>query len=93
LAARHPDRVRCLVAVSTPTDPDVGVSPALLRVALSPPGIAMILGRDRSLLRRSGEAAARRMIGGDSTLDRDAVAALAHRVMADPARAGSVTQV
>jgi len=33
------------------------------------------------------------MIGDDSTLDRDAVAALAHRVMADPARAAFVTQV
>lgn len=92
LAARHPDRIRCLVAVSTPTDPDVGASPVLLRLALSRPGIALILGRDRRLLRRSGEEAARRMIGDDSTLDRDAVAALAHRVMADPARAAFVTQ-
>lgn len=33
------------------------------------------------------------MIDDDSTLGRDAVAALAHRVMADPARAGFVTQV
>lgn len=68
-AARHPDRVRCLVAVSTPTDPDVGASPAPRRLALSGLGVSLILGRDRRLLRRSGEAASRRMIGDDSTLD------------------------
>ncbi len=92
-AARHPDRVRCLVAISTPTDPDVGASPALLRLALTRPVMGLVLSRDRKLLRGSGEAAARRMIGDDSTLPKDAVAALAHRVMADPPRAAFVTQV
>jgi pimeloyl-ACP methyl ester carboxylesterase len=93
LAARHPDRVSGVVAISTPTDPDVGVSPALLRIALTRPAAALILARDRRLLRRSGEAAARHIIGEDSTLPATTVAALAHRVMADPARAAFVTQV
>jgi pimeloyl-ACP methyl ester carboxylesterase len=93
LAARHPDRVSSVVAISTPTDPDVGVSPALLRIGLTRPMVALILARDRRLLHRSAEAATRRIIGEDSTLPADAVAALAHRVMADPARAAFVTQV
>lgn len=95
LAARHPDRVSSVVAISTPTDPDVGVSPALLRIGLTRPVVALILARDRRLLHRSAEAATRRIIGEDSssTLPADAVAALAHRVMADPARAAFVTQV
>jgi pimeloyl-ACP methyl ester carboxylesterase len=93
LAARHPHRVRCLVAISTPTDPDVGVSPALLRIGCTRPVTALVLARDRRLLRRSAEAAARHIVGEDSTLPAEAVAALAHRVMADPARAAFVTQV
>jgi hypothetical protein len=34
IADRHPDGVSCLVAISTPTAPNVGVRPALLRLAL-----------------------------------------------------------
>jgi pimeloyl-ACP methyl ester carboxylesterase len=93
LAARHPDRVSGVVAISTPTDPDVGVNPALLRIGLTRPVAALVLARDRRLLHRSAEAAARRIIGEDSTLPADAVEALAHRVMADPARAAFVTHV
>jgi len=92
-AAQHPDRVHSLVAVSTPTDPDVGVSPLLLRLALNRPVLALLTARDRRLLKGTGEAAARQIIGGDSTLEKEAVAALAHRVMADPPRAAFVTQV
>lgn len=93
LAARYPDRVSSVVAISTPTDPDVGMSRALLRIGLTRPVVALILARDRRLLHGSAEAAARRIIGEDSTLPADAVAALARRVMADPARAAFVTQV
>lgn len=95
-AARHPDRVRRLVAISTPTDPDIGVSPAIFKViklAMTHPLVDLVLLRDRMLLGGSAEGAARQVIGGDSTLDRDAVAALAHRVMADPARAFFITRV
>ena len=85
--------MRALVAVSTPTDMDAGASPALIRLALNRLVIALLTTRDRRLLRGTGEAAACRMIGGDSTLDREAVAALARRVMADPSPAAFVTQV
>ena len=73
LAARHADRVRCLVAISTPTDPDVGVSPALLRIGCTRPVVALVLARDRRLLHQSAEAAARHIIGEDSTLPADSV--------------------
>lgn len=93
LAARHPDRVQCLVAVSTPTDPDVGVGSTLLRVALTRPVVSRMMSRDRKLLAEGGVAAARRMIGDDSTLPKETVSALAERVMADPDRAAFVTEV
>lgn len=93
LAARHPDKVGCLVMVSAPTGPDVGVGRTVLRIALTRPVVSRLMARDRKLLQGTGEAAARRLIGDDSTLPKDAVAALAARVVADPSRRAFVTHV
>ncbi|MDN4484373.1 alpha/beta fold hydrolase [Demequina lignilytica] len=93
LAARHPDRVRSLVLISTPTAPDIGVSPGVLRIAMTRPMLAMLMRRDRALLGSSVEDAARRMIGDDSTLGETVVERLARRVAADPSRAAYVTSV
>ena len=94
LAARHPDRVSCLVEISSPsmTYP-MPMNPVLMKAAFSRAGLALSLGLVRFMVERFPEAATRNFLQDEATLDRHAIAELARRIMSDPYRAAFVTRV
>jgi pimeloyl-ACP methyl ester carboxylesterase len=100
MAARHPDRVSCLVEVSpvtVPYEPETGLVERWLdRLMMGSPTImTMWMGTMGLLLRRFPETAIRLQLSepAESTLERADAAKLARRIMADPYRAAFATRV
>ena len=99
MAARHPERVSCLVEVSPVTVayvPDTGLIEGWLNRLMmgSPAAMTVWMGAMGVLLRRFPETAVRLFLAPpESTLDRAEAASLAHRIMTDPYRAAFATRV
>ena len=94
LAARHPQRVSCLVEVAAmSTTFGYAGNPLLMGMLFSRPGMELFAGLLRAAVRVRPVAGAQLLMSDETTQDRGEVAALAKRVMADPSRAAFVTQV
>lgn len=92
LAARHPDRVSCLVEISSPATA-YEMNPVLMKATLSHVGSGLYAWLVRIMLERFPEAAIRNFLQDEATLEKDEITALARRILTDPYRAAFVTQV
>lgn len=94
LAARHPQRVTCLVEVAamSTTFGDAG-NPLVTGILFSRPGMELLTGLLRAAVALRPELGAQLLMSDETTQGRGKVAALAKRVMADPSRAAFVTRV
>lgn len=92
LAARHPDRVSCLVEISSPSTA-YEVNPVLMRAMLNRVGWGVLAWLLRTLLDRFPGAAVSSFLQDEATLEKGEIAALARRILEDPYRAAFMTQV